>query len=285
MKRKRLMVLILIISIFLMVGCEKETSSIETESKFNIFFSEEEIRKYIKISNEFSDELEKNLENPKLFLEIEEEVISLAEEVLEKCDSVLFSKGETVYIRTVNPDDMRLRSGGGEEGSFAYRGGAVLYINPMTDNWKDLFSRYLAHEYHHSVCMERNAASWDMLGWLILEGRAEMFAEMLYPDAKVELGRTGTVPLPIITEKEMWDKIKENLNSFDNNYRKGIMFGNIKRIPSNCGYRIGYTIMQEFVKNNPDVSVEEWTNMRAEDSFEKSGYEERLERRLEEYNN
>ena len=54
---------------------------------------------------------------------------------------------------------------------------------------------------------------------------AETFAEMLYPDAKVELARTGIVPLPIIMEKEMWDKIKESFNSFDNNYRKDIMFG------------------------------------------------------------
>lgn len=317
MKKKRFMaVIFLIISIFAMIGCEKETSSIETESKFNIIFPEEEIRKYIEKARENEEDIDKlyeeiiyepirvgfregtsytdahiprvqysikNLDKLEKQLEIfiESDIVKIAKEALNKCDDVLFSGGTTVYIMPFDPDNIYFPIGG-VEGVTSINGKIIVVVNPMIEDWQALVPYVIAHEYHHSVFMDRYKESvFTMLEYLLFEGRADSFANIVYPD----LETSWTSLLPIIREKEMWDKIEENLNSVDYKYQREIMFGGIKGIPRNCGYRIGYTIMQEFIKNNPDVSVEEWTNMDAREIFKKSGYKESLEKRLEEYNN
>ena len=253
-----------------------------TKSKFNIVFSKTEVKDWIKIFSNFSseDEIEENLKNPKLFIKVENEVISFVEETLEKLDSVLPSEGATVYILTWTGNEKGIRRGwvSAENPENIW-----IYVNPMDDNWKCLHSGILAHEYHHSVRIEKvNLGTvGTMLDSLILEGQAETFAQMLYPDS----GLKGSLTLPIAEEKKMWDKIKENLNSFDYSYQYDILYGTRREIPELCGYRIGYSIMQEFIKNNPDVSVEEWTCMDSKEILEKSGYEDSLEKRVEEYNN
>ncbi|MCG1023231.1 DUF2268 domain-containing putative Zn-dependent protease [Sutcliffiella horikoshii] len=45
-------------------------------------------------------------------------------------------------------------------------------------------------------------------------------------------------------------------------------------IPKWSNYRIGYRIMGDFLENNPGVTLEEWTKMRAEEILELSGFEE-----------
>lgn len=37
-------------------------------------------------------------------------------------------------------------------------------------------------------------------------------------------------------------------------------------------YSIGYEIVQDFIKNNPDVGFEEWSKMPAAELFERSGW-------------
>ncbi|WMM24467.1 DUF2268 domain-containing putative Zn-dependent protease [Tissierella sp. MB52-C2] len=317
MKKKRFIALIFsIISIFAMVGCEKETSSIETESKFNIVFPEEEIREYIEKARENEEDIDKlyeeiiyepirvgfregtsytddhiprvqysiknldKLEN-QLEIFIESDIVQIAKEALDKCDDVLFSGGTTVYIMSFDPNNIYFPIGP-VEGITSTNGKILVEVNPMIGDWETLFPHIIAHEYHHSVSMDKDKERvFTMLDALLFEGRADLFANIVYPD----LETSWTSLLPIIREKEIWNKIKENLNSVDYKYQREIMFGGVKGIPTNCGYKIGYNIMQEFIKNNPDVSVEEWTGMKAEEIFEKSGYEESLEKRLKEYNN
>ena len=317
MKKKRFMALIfLIISIFAMVGCEKETSSIEAESKFNIVFPEKEIREYIEKARENEEDIDKlyeeiiyepmrvgfregtsytdshiprvqhsikNLDKLEKQLEIfiEADIVKIAKKALNKCDDVLFSEGTTVYIMPFDPNNIYFPIGG-VEGVTSINGKILVEVNPIIEDWEAFFPHVIAHEYHHSVSMDKDEERvFTMLDALLFEGRADLFANIVYPD----LETSWTSLLPIIREKEMWNKIEENLNSVDYKYQREIMFGGVKDIPTNCGYRIGYRIMQEFIKNNPDVNVEEWTSMRAEEIFEKSGYEESLEKRLDEYNN
>ncbi|WMM24461.1 DUF2268 domain-containing putative Zn-dependent protease [Tissierella sp. MB52-C2] len=318
-KKSIIVLLLLIIVIFTTIGCEKETSKVETESKFNIIFPEEELREYIRKAKENEEEIDelykeivyepirseltkdteypdyefpniqytiKNLDKLEKSLEIfciEKDIICFAENVLWQCDSFLSREDATVYIMPLDPDNVHF-SMGGVTGVTSLDGKILVCINPMIDDWEELFPYALAHEYHHSVLMKDKSYEgvWNisMLENLLLEGRADSFADIVYPDVERTLS-----PLSIIREKEMWDKIKENFDSMDYGYQREIMFGGIKGIPRNCGYTIGYNIMQAFIKNNPDVSVEEWTNMDAKEILEKSGYEESLEKRLEDYNN
>ena len=79
-------------------------------------------------------------------------------------------------------------------------------------------------------------------------------------------------------EKELWEKIKPNLDSTNQDYYQKVFFGDDEEFPHWTGYTIGYNIVQDFIKNNPKVSIEEWTNMDAKEVLERSGYEKDLEK-------
>lgn len=49
-----------------------------------------------------------------------------------------------------------------------------------------------------------------------------------------------------------------------------------KDIPFASAYTIGYRIVQEFLKNNPDITLLEWTDLEAEEILAKSKYQERF---------
>ena len=49
-----------------------------------------------------------------------------------------------------------------------------------------------------------------------------------------------------------------------------------KDIPFASVYTIGYRIMQVFLKNNPELTIMEWTDMDPEDILFKSKYEDKF---------
>lgn len=120
-----------------------------------------------------------------------------------------------------------------------------------------------------------------LLDQLIMEGRADSFANIVYPEIEVSY-RSAFNPSQ---EKELWEKIKPNLDSTDEDYFQKVFFGDYEEFPVWTGYKIGYNIVKDFIKNNPRVSIEEWTNMDAKEVLERSGYEEDLEKKSEKYNN
>ena len=134
--------------------------------------------------------------------------------------------------------------------------------------------------FRSAICMSRNCDTKNLLYDLILEGRADSFAHIVYPD--VDIAYVSSIS--IMTQKEVWNEIKPNLETGDMNYITKVMFGGYietpegyKKIPYPCcGYAIGYNIVQEFIKNNPEVTIDEWTDMKAIDILEKSRWEEML---------
>jgi len=64
------------------------------------------------------------------------------------------------------------------------------------------------------------------------------------------------------------------LNSRDAKLNMRMIVGD-NDIPFASAYTIGYRIMQEFLKNNPDLTVLEWTDIEAEVILLKSKYEGR----------
>ena len=110
-----------------------------------------------------------------------------------------------------------------------------------------------------------------MLDCLILEGRAEGFADLVYPDI--------VPPWPDLIEGDKehraWKQMKHVLHSRDEQLIQKMFIGD-KEMPFLSVYSIGFKIMQEFIKNNPEISVMEWTDMEPDEILSKSSYEDKF---------
>ena len=56
-----------------------------------------------------------------------------------------------------------------------------------------------------------------------------------------------------------------------------VLYGDNKEFPHWFGYTIGYKIVQEFLKNNTEMSIEEWTKLDSSELYKLSGYEKRIQ--------
>lgn len=160
-------------------------------------------------------------------------------------------------------------------GGLAYINTILIFIDPMNYS-EDILSYMVAHEYHHTMYFELSYRHNNkFLGSIITEGQADTFAEIVYPETKAP----WTEALTQDKEKFVWNTMVDLLN-------KSIAIVNVTAdfvsgdynlgIPLWSNYKIGYQIMQDFIKNNPDVSIEEWTKMWATDILELSRFEERF---------
>lgn len=143
----------------------------------------------------------------------------------------------------------------------------VLHIAPQKYD-EEMLKYALAHEYYHVVYYEeyRNRKR-DLVEYVISEGKADSFANILIPNFKApwtkELSPEGV--------NTIWNWIKERRYSF-NETDSGEMHNGNREISQWSDYRIRYHIMQEFLKNNPNVTLEEWTLMESDKILEKSGF-------------
>lgn len=317
MKFNRFISLLLIVIITCVtVGCEKESSEIETSKQeakpeFKVVLVDEEVREYITSARENKGDLDKlyreivcepiwneigrdegsfgwtiyyfntirklDLLENEMDILVKEDVVSMVEDTLEECNKFLPSVNTTVYIFPYDPTDRTFTYNARGVGSFTTfgRGREIfLFINPTHGGWKERIKYAVAHEYHHSTWMYKNYREYEvtLLDYLILEGRADSFANIVYPEAEV----SHTTSISLSQERKLWEKIKPNLDSTDTNYNQKVIFGDYEEFPHWTGYTIGYNIVQEYIKNNPKVSIEEWTNMEVKDILENSGYEKRL---------
>ncbi|GAA0501845.1 hypothetical protein GCM10008986_31720 [Salinibacillus aidingensis] len=131
----------------------------------------------------------------------------------------------------------------------------------------------VAHEYHHSVFFENNdnSSSLTLLEEVMLEGRADTFARLMYPSTETPWSDFSSQHL----EETTWKAFRENLNSTDASIKDDFFYGNSSRgIPDRSSYKIGNKIMDRFIQKNPDVSIAEWTEMSADEILNKSKFEE-----------
>ena len=325
MKRKRIIaILLIVVMTCAIVGCEKQTSELETSKEdnkpeFKIVLVDKEIKEYIEKARNNEKEMDKlyreivcepiwkeigmgeesfgllifyfktikrlDLLEKEMDILVNKDVVSIVESILEECNKFLPTVHTKVYIFPYDPTDRtfkyKLRGVGGMA---AVSGEIFLFINPTHGDWEQRIKYVVAHEYHHRIWHDRNISKnrRTILEGLILEGRADSFANIVYPDINAPHKYNA---MSINREKEIWEKIKQNLDSTDGDYYHKILFGDYEEFPLWAGYQIGYNIVQNFIKNNPKVSIEEWTDMDAKEILKRSGYEESLEKRLEEYNN
>jgi len=153
----------------------------------------------------------------------------------------------------------------------SYRGGIILAIGALRDNWETSLANIVAHEYYHAAWAANQktlGTPHTLLDRLIAEGKASTFAQMVVPQYDDPI-YDGLTP-----EKEtgLWREIKPLLCTEDERVSQRYMFGGTHQIPLNAGYTIGYRIVQTFIANHPDMSVEEWLLLPSDALYEASDY-------------
>lgn len=155
-------------------------------------------------------------------------------------------------------------------GGFAASAGNIwLFVQPEED-WEGWMPNVVAHEYHHSVWTERYydaSREYELIDNLVFEGKADSFARLLYPD-KVAPHTEALTPTQ---EAEQWDAMQDELDSTSFKTHRRYIFG-LEEVPLWTGYTIGFRIVQSYLANHPDASVEEWTALEAREMLEESGY-------------
>ena len=128
----------------------------------------------------------------------------------------------------------------------------------------------IAHEYHHSYWTDKHYDNepMNLVNYLVFEGRAESFKKYLSPEAAI-------VPLTSQQEIYYWDKIKDKMTSLDYEEQNHIMFGG-NGYPEFYGYGLGYSIVQKFLENHPDLSIVDWTALDGEEILDGSDYGDSL---------
>jgi uncharacterized protein YjaZ len=205
----------------------------------------------------------------------EDKIEKLLLPALMSCNKCLKNDSMTIYIQPFeggNAESIMKKM----NGIMAVTAGSkqiMLTIDPEVDSWSDRIAATLAHEYHHAYWTKTNfkkvTNKWDMLSYLVFEGRADSYAHFIYPMTKVPAWDTT------LNDKEkadLWAKIKPQLQSTDMNFQREVMFGGRDSYPIWGGYCLGYAIVQSALKNNPKLTPEEWTNMSPEKILEMSDY-------------
>jgi uncharacterized protein YjaZ len=150
----------------------------------------------------------------------------------------------------------------------------LLKINPLAADWQSWVPLVIAHEYHHAVWGYNYFAvlgsrRMDLLTGLLIDGQADSFAKMLYPD----LHPIWIEALTPAQEAEQWQKAQEYLASGDGAVYSRFMFGDdTTNTPANTGYTIGYHIVQAYLRAHPQKGVIDLMNVDADTILAESGY-------------
>jgi uncharacterized protein YjaZ len=214
-----------------------------------------------------ADHLGKTLELINLKYKFIREKIDIA---LLKCNYYLPYDSVTVFIAPNLIDREELaRKVKGVGGLTVGSKHIILNLDPSINEWEDMLEIAVAHEFNHAYWIKHNLKTCKetLLDYLVVEGKAETFSHLLYPDVKNPWDST-------LSEKqktELWNKIKTKLNNKDYSLQKKIMFGD-SIYPFDGGYILGRDIVTAAIKKEPGVEPKYWTNFSAEYLLKRSGY-------------
>lgn len=143
----------------------------------------------------------------------------------------------------------------------------LIVINPSF--LEEELKYTIAHEYHHTFYNETvKNRPYDLLENIIVEGKATMFQKMIYPDMEVPGISTFSTQ-----DDKVWNIFMDNLESTDLELRDDFRLGNQRKgIPPWSTYNIGYQVMESLLEENPNLSIEEWTQISSKDILEKSKF-------------
>jgi len=203
-------------------------------------------------------------------LEKQEQINHWIEDALRDSIELLPGEDVAIYIFPVNPEDWftidKLKGVGG----FAYfENNIVVAIDPSVQ--EKTLKYTVAHEYNHTVNMSNGGEQsvHSVLDAIITEGKADSFASIVYP----EVDAPWINPLSDDEETAVLNELSDNADSSDWKLIDDFSYGNhAKNIPRWSNYKIGYQITENFIKNNTDIPVKEWTVMTAKKIVEQSEY-------------
>ena len=200
------------------------------------------------------------------------EIESIVSAVFSNCSKYLQNNRIVFYIFPITADSKEeILKMGGVSGLTIDRKQILLTIDFDAESWKEVLKYAIAHEYHHAYCMEtgiNDPEEWNLLTNLVLEGKADSFAHILYPNTRVPW-----VSSIDSTEKlKLWKRIKPLLNSDDPNLINEIMFGS-SNYPTWGGYALGYDLVQSSFKQHPYILKTNWANLNAKKILDLSGYQ------------
>ena len=256
----------------------------DPESDLKMLFQEHVVEPYWRQcaeGSEYGDIAQRAVANPIRDLDGLEQMIQTLkdseierqiEEAYEQAKNHFPGEATTVCVSAIDPENMFVRDRMNGVTGFSPGSGKIwLQVYPQGD-WEKWIGYTVAHEHHHSTTTSRyydEGGAFNLLNYFIFEGRADTFAHQMYP----ELVGPWTDALTEEEEKGQWENIQGILNATSDVTLGDYMFGNPRRdIPVWTGYTIGYAIVQDLLEKQPDLSIEDWSAMEAEDILEESGY-------------
>jgi hypothetical protein len=146
---------------------------------------------------------------------------------------------------------------GGVGGVTAGSGRIILRIHPAAD-WQGALPYTLAHELHHSYWLAAHytpSAPFTLADYLVLEGRADYFANSLFPRAA-----PWVAPLDPATYATAWKAVSPQLNVTEWSALQSVMFGAPQAgLPMWTGYRLGFRLVSERMGRTPSLDLRTMT--------------------------
>ncbi|QMT18209.1 hypothetical protein H1Q58_04090 [Planococcus maritimus] len=204
----------------------------------------------------------------------EEPLHTAIDEALKKSAEMLPGSDKTVHVFPANP---AYTHGKTQElnplGVALEQGVMVLFVTPIL--LEEDLQHTIAHEYFHTVDMQRGTAedpaNLTLLEAVVMEGKAEAFAEIICPESELDWIADADEQ---ITEATKMLFLKEK-DSAEVEVWNDFYYGNaVAEVPIFASHMIGYDIMQSFLKQHPNMPVEEWLDLTAEEILAGSGYAE-----------
>ena len=198
------------------------------------------------------------------------DIAGTVEEAAAKAASLLPADPITFCVFALHPDDsFVIEEMGGVTG--VTRADTLIYlpVYPVT-GWLDRLEHTVAHEYHHAASRQRSPDGRDassLTDRLISEGKADSFAKLVYPNAVAP----WTEALSPQQERKQWEALQPHLETRSPDFQGQIMFGS-DDYPLWTGYTIGFNIVQAFLEKHPEMDVEAWTELDAQELLERSDY-------------
>jgi uncharacterized protein YjaZ len=109
----------------------------------------------------------------------------------------------------------------------------------------------------------------DLLTGLLIDGQADTFAKILYPERQP----SWINALTAVEEAVQWEKMQEYLFGNDPTIYKRFFFGDqASGTPNNTAYTIGYHIVQAYLRSHPTQTVFDLMSRDAREILSESGY-------------
>lgn len=197
-----------------------------------------------------------------------EEIVHSIEESLEKSvERVQLDRPTKIYVFPFNPDQLSLIDE--MDGVLAHTTDALVWFEIDPEHYtEEALSYTMAHEYHHLAYFEMHPERpVDLVEEALVEGKADAFAEGIYPEAEFP----WTKELTKEEETEVINWVNERRYTYEVEDLIEFSGGN-DSIPKWADYRMGLMIIEDFIRNNPEITVEEWTKMGPEEILKGSRF-------------